>query len=94
MIVNVMISLLLERKETFLFRTTWNRMAVYKIWPLALAGVAQWIEHQPVNQRVTGSIPSQGTCLGCGPGPRWGVHERQPHMDVSLPLFLPAYPSV
>ena len=26
----------------------------------ALAGVAQRIEHQPVNQRVTSSIPSQG----------------------------------
>ena len=25
---------------------------------MALAGVAQWIEHQPANQRVTGSIPS------------------------------------
>ena len=35
----------------------------------ALAGVAQWIEHQPVNQKVTGSIPSQDTCLGFGPGP-------------------------
>ena len=35
----------------------------------ALAGVAQWIEYRPVNQRVTGSIPSQGTCLGCGLGP-------------------------
>ena len=35
----------------------------------ALADVAQWIEHWPVNQRVTGLIPSQGTCLGCGPGP-------------------------
>ena len=34
----------------------------------ALAGVAQWIESWPVNQRVTGSIPSQGTCLGCWPG--------------------------
>ena len=31
---------------------------------LALAGVAQWIECQPVNQRVASSIPSQGTCLG------------------------------
>ena len=30
-----------------------------------LAGVAQWIEYQPVNQRVTSSIPSQGTCLDC-----------------------------
>ena len=35
----------------------------------ALAGVAQWSECRPVNQRVAGSIPSQGTCLGCGPGP-------------------------
>ena len=36
----------------------------------ALAGVAQWIECWPVNQRVSGSIPSQGTCLGCRPGPQ------------------------
>ena len=35
-----------------------------------LAGVAQWIEHWPVNQRVLNSIPSQGTCLGCRPGPQ------------------------
>ena len=34
----------------------------------ALAGVAQCIERGPVTQRVTGSIPRQGTCLGCGPG--------------------------
>ena len=34
----------------------------------ALAGVAQWIECWPVNQRVAGLIPSQGTCLGCRPG--------------------------
>ena len=37
---------------------------------LALTGVAQWIERQPVNQRVTGLIPSQGTCVGWGPGPQ------------------------
>ena len=36
------------------------------------SGVAQWIECQPVNQRVAGSIPSQGTCLNCGPGPLVG----------------------
>ena len=35
----------------------------------ALAGVAQWIEHSPANQKITGSIPSQGTCLGCRYGP-------------------------
>ena len=37
---------------------------------LALAGVAQWIECWPMNQRVAGSIPSQGTCLVCGSGPQ------------------------
>ena len=31
--------------------------------PLSLAGVAQWIQCQPWNQKVTSSIPSQGTCL-------------------------------
>ena len=36
----------------------------------ALTGVAQWIECEPVNQRVAGAIPSRGTCLGCRPGPR------------------------
>ena len=36
----------------------------------ALAGVAQWIEHRAANQRVTGLIPRQGTCLGCRPGPQ------------------------
>ena len=54
----------------------------------ALAGVAQWIEHQTVKQRVASSIPSQDTCLGFGPGPQWGACERQPHFGVSLPLFL------
>ena len=53
---------------------------------LALVGVAQWTECQTVNQRVAVSIPSQGTCLGFGPGPQSGAHERQPHIDVSLPL--------
>ena len=36
----------------------------------ALAGVAQWIECLPANQRVASSIPNQGTCLGCRPGPQ------------------------
>ena len=53
----------------------------------ALAGVAQWIECQPTHQRVTSLIPSQGTYLGCGPGPQLGVCGRQPHIDVSLPFF-------
>ena len=35
----------------------------------ALDFVSQWVECQPMNQRVTGSMPSQGTRLGCGLGP-------------------------
>ena len=58
---------------------------------MALASVALWIECWPVNQKVTGSIPS----LGYVPGlqARSPVHERQPHTDVSLSLFLPPFPS-
>ena len=59
-----------------------------------LAGVFQWIERQPANQRVAGSIPSQGTYLGCGLGPQWGARERQSHTDVSLPLFLLLFSSL
>ena len=56
----------------------------------ALAGVAQWIECWPANQSATGSSPSQGTGLGCGPGPQFAACERQPHIDVSLPLSFPS----
>ena len=52
---------------------------------MALAGVAQWIERRPANQRVAGSIPSQGTCLGCGPAPQWGyVRDNHTLMFLSL----------
>ena len=46
---------------------------------------------QACEPRVTGSIPSQGTCLGCGPGPLQGVCQRQPYIDVSFLLFLPPF---
>ena len=64
----------------------------------ALADVAQWIEHWPVNQKVTGLIPSQGTCLGHRPDPGWGAVRGSQmiflsHINVSLPLFLPPFPS-
>ena len=48
----------------------------------ALDGVAQWTEHQTANQRVASSIPTQGTCLGCRPGPHWEMHKRQQHTDI------------
>ena len=54
-----------------------------------MAGVAQWIAHWPSNQRVAGSIPSWHM-PGSGPGPQLRVYKRQPHIDVSLPLFLPS----
>ena len=38
-----------------------------------LAGVAQWIECWPENQRVTGLIPSQGICLGWARSPVGGA---------------------
>ena len=53
--------------------TQWQRMLTLRDsllgqHALALASVAQWIDCCPVNQRIAGSNPSQGTCLGCGPG--------------------------
>ena len=48
-----------------------------------LVWLAQWIEHWPPNRKFTGSLPSQDTCLGCGPGSQFGVCDRQP-TDVSL----------
>ena len=61
---------------------------------MASAGVAQWIECQPVNQRVASLIPSHGTCLDCRTGPQLGAHERQLHTDVSLHLFPLPFPSL
>ena len=55
--------------------------------------MAKWFECWPTNQRVTGLIPSQGTCLGCRPGPQCGARKRQPYSDISL-LFLPPFPSL
>ena len=55
---------------------------------LALAGVAQWIECWPVNQRVASLIPSQGTCLDCGQLPSRG-HARSNHTLMFLTLPSP-----
>ena len=58
------------------------------------AGVALWIECWPMNQKVASSIPSQGTWLYYRTGPQLGVCERQSHIAVSLPLFLPPFLSL
>ena len=41
-----------------------------------------------------GLIPSQGTRLGCRPGPQEGALKRQPHIDVPHPSFLLPFPSL
>ena len=51
--------------------------------PSDLAGVAQWIEHQPVKGKAAGLIPYQGTCLSGGPGHQLVACERQ-LINVSL----------
>ena len=60
----------------------------------SLAGVAQWIEHQPVNQRVSVSIPGLGHMPGSqARSPRRG-HSRGNYTlmflshSFSLPLSL------
>ena len=53
----------------------------------ALAGVAQWIECQPVNQRVTGSIPSLGHMPGLQARSTVEGVRKATHIDVSLPPF-------
>ena len=58
-----------------------------------LAGVAQWTECRPANQRVAGSIPVRAHAWGAGQAPWTQVRERQPRIDVSLLLFLPPFPS-
>ena len=61
--------------------------------------MAQRNKYWPVNQKVASLIPSHGTCLGCGPGPQLSRERGNQSMyllqiNVSLPLFLPPFPSL
>ena len=53
--------------------------------------MAQTVGCHPTKRKVTGSIPGQGTCLGCGFSPWVRACERQ-SIDVSLshPCFFPS----
>ena len=56
-----------------------------------MAGVAQWIEHWPANQRVAGSITSQGTSLGCCQAPSRGcARGKHTLMFLSLSFSFPS----
>ena len=60
----------------------------------ALADVAQWIEQ---GLRTKGSLvgfPVKTHTWVAGRAPTRGPHERKPHIDVSLPLFFPLFPSL
>ena len=48
----------------------WEDAFVSQVENPALAGAAQWNECPPSKQTVAGSIPSQGTCLGCWLSPQ------------------------
>ena len=61
-----------ESQEIYPSRMEILRWLLKKMEWIALAAVAQWIEHQPVNQKVTSSIPSQAYAWVAG------------HTDVSL----------
>ena len=52
------------------------------------------VECWSVNQRVTGLIPSLRHMPGLRARSSVGGSEKQPHIDVSFPLFLPPFPSL
>ena len=58
--------------------------------------MAQLDGHCSTKQKVTGSIPGQGTCLGVGLVPGQDAYKRQlmdvSHIDVPFPLFSLPFP--
>ena len=70
-------------------------LAVYKESPACvLAGVAQWIENQPVNQKVTSSIPGhdlRAHALVVGQVPCWRGSRGNELMFFSLSFSLPSH---
>ena len=59
-------------------------------WLVWLSGLSAGLT---IKGSVASSIPSQGTRLGCRPGPQCGMCKRQPHINVSLTLFFSPSPS-
>ena len=58
---------------------------------IVLAGVAQLVGILLQSKKVTGSIPSQGICQGCGFGPRSGCMKGNQSLfrSFSSSLFYP-----
>ena len=57
---------------------------------LALAGVAQWVECGLQTKGLPVRFPVRAHAWVAAPGPQWGPHERQPHIDISLFFSLPS----
>ena len=57
-----------------------------KYWPAWLS----WLEHCPIKQKLTSSVPDQGTYLGCGFGPWLESMRGNQLMILSLPLSDPS----
>ena len=77
-----------------LCRGTVTEMSRRASW--ALTGVAQLVRHHPTKRKVSGSIPGQGTRLGCGFSPQLGAYKRQSiHVSLSHWYFSPSlFPSL
>ena len=73
----------------YLSKTKYKKGVELKKNLFTLAGVAQWIEHEPADRRVAGSISCQGTTGLQARSPVGGVQEATHHINVSPRLFLP-----
>nr|KAF6438049.1 hypothetical protein HJG59_008739 [Molossus molossus] len=68
--------------ETFLIvKLQDRRLCAFSNFPVQPSRCGSVVEHQPMHQEVTSSIPGQGTCPGCGPKPQCGACRRRP-IDV------------
>ena len=94
--------LAIKRSEVLIYATAWmsfgnillsKRKPVTNDHVFALTGGAQLLGLHSVKQRVISLILHRGTCMGYGfSPPGHSMCKRQP-FDVSLPLFLPPFPS-
>ena len=63
-------------------------------WLVWLSGLSMGLKLKgPENWKVSGSIPSQGTCLGCGPGPQLG-RARGNQLMFRTSMFFFLFPSL
>ena len=73
-------------EKSFSVQDSFNVHSTYD--PVALAKCLHWSQHHPVHQRVAGSIPGQGTCLGCSFNPLSACIGGNQLMSLSLALSL------